>query len=160
MFGSPQLAMLLAAALIVGIGVAPGWLYGFLPPDPVRYSPWDWGRLVTHVQLAVFAGLAVVVARMARLYPVEQPGDMRDVDRLIHGPLWRLVQRLGAAGAGVHRFWRGGEQRSADLVARVASRWAALADRPTRRLAADGVWLLAVLAGFLLLGLAFAWGGS
>jgi len=158
MFASPQLAMLFAAVLIVAIGVSPPLLYGYLPPDPVRFSPYDWGRLMTQVQLAVFAGLAVVVARLARLYPVEKPGDMRDVDRLIHGPLWALVQRVGSAAGGVHRFWRGGEQRGADVLARVTSRWAALADRPTRRLAADGTWLLATLAGLLILCLIFAWG--
>ncbi len=157
MFASPQLAMLFAAALIIGVGIAPGWLYAFLPPDPIRFSPYDWARLMTHLQLAIFAALAVAAARMARLYPVEKPGDMRDVDRLIHGPFWLMVQRVGSAGASLHRFWRGGEQRSADLLARVAGRWAALADRPTRRLAADGVWLLAVLAALLILCLVFAW---
>jgi NADH:ubiquinone oxidoreductase subunit 5 (subunit L)/multisubunit Na+/H+ antiporter MnhA subunit len=158
MFASPQLAMLFAAALIIGVGIAPRWLYAFLPPDPVRFSPYDWGRLVTHVQLGVSAALAVAAARMARLYPVEKPGDLRDVDRLIHGALWSLVQRAGTAGGGLHRMWRGGEQRSADWLSRIAGSWVALADRPTRRLASDGVWLLAVLGGFVILCLVFAWG--
>ena len=155
-FASPQLAMLFAVVLIVGVGASPGWLYQFLPPDPVRFSPYDWSRLLTHVQLAVSAALAVVAARLTRLYPLEKPGDLRDVDRLIHGPLWSLVQRAAIAAGGIHRFWRRNEQSTADLFTRVASRWAALADRPTRRLASDGVWLMAVLAGLLALGLAFA----
>jgi multicomponent Na+:H+ antiporter subunit D len=155
-FGAPQLAMLFAAVLIVGVGVAPRWLYGFLPPDPVRFSPYDWGRLASHVQLAAFAALAVAAARLARLYPVERPGDIRDVDRLIHGPLWGLVQRAGSMLGGVHRTWRSGEEGAAGLIVRVAARWSALADRPTRRLAADGVWTLAALAGIAGLALAFA----
>lgn len=156
LFASPQLAMLFVAVLIVGVGVAPGWLYQFLPPDPVRYSPYDWGRLLSHVQLAVSAALAVAAARLARLYPLEKPGDLRDVDCLIHGPLWRLLQRSATGAGAVHRFWRRHEQAGADLVGSAAGRWAALADRPTRRLASDGVWLMAVLAGLLFLGLAFA----
>ena len=111
---------------------------------------------MTHAQLAIFAALAVAAARMARLYPLEKPGDLRDVDRIIHGPLWGLVQRAAVGAGGVHRLWRRGEQSPAALLAGGAGRWAARADRPTRRLAEDGVWIMAVLAGLLVLGLAFA----
>lgn len=156
-FDSPQLAMLQAAVVIVAIGVAPHWLYRYLPPDPIGFSPYGWSRLATHLQLALFAALAVAAARMARLYPVERGGDLRDVDRLIHGPLWTLAQRIGGALAGVHRAWRAGEGRSAELVGKLALRWSSLADRPTRRLAGDAAWILFMLAGVLGLTLAFAW---
>lgn len=153
LFGAAQLAMLFAAVLIVGLGAAPSWLYAFLPPDPIRFSPYDWGRFMTHLQLGIFAALAVAAARLAKLYPVERPGDLRDLDRLIHGPLWKLVQRGAGALAALHVVWRAGEARTADVATRFASRWTALSDRPTRRLAADVVWVLAVLAGFMALSL-------
>jgi multicomponent Na+:H+ antiporter subunit D len=156
LFGAPQLAMLFAAVLIVGVGVAPAWLYSFLPPDTVRFSPYDWQRFMMHIQLAIFATLGVVAARLLRLYPLERPGDLRDVDRLIHGGLWRLVQQSGAALAGLHTFWRGLERQGADLVGRAALRWTALSDRPTRRLAADSAWLIALMTGFLALSLIYA----
>jgi len=154
-FDAPQLAMLQAAATIVAIGVAPRWLYDYLPPDPIGFSPYGWSRMSSHLQLAVFAALAVAAARIARLYPVER-GDLRDVDRLIHGPIWKLAQRIGAALAGVHRAWRAGEGRTADVVGRLALRWTQASDRPTRRLAADAAWILFMLAGVLALSLAFA----
>jgi multicomponent Na+:H+ antiporter subunit D len=156
LFGAPQLAMLFAAVVIVGIGMSPPLLYNFLPPDPVRFSPYDPGRFMTHLQLAIFAGLAVAAGRMARLYPVEKPGDLRDVDRLIHGPVWSLVQRAGAMLAGVHAAWRRGEQGTGVALARLAARWTALADRPTHRLAADATWILATLAAVMGLSVGFA----
>ncbi|MDX2235156.1 MAG: proton-conducting transporter membrane subunit [Hyphomonadaceae bacterium] len=156
LFGAPQLAMVYAAALIVVVGIAPQWLYAFLPPDAVRFSPYDWGRLMSHLQFGAFAALAVAAARMARLYPVETPGELRDVDRIIHGPLWTLAQRAGAALAGAHRLWRRGEQRGAETIVRLAGRWTALADRPARRLAADAAWILIALSGLLALSIAIA----
>lgn len=156
LFGAPQLAMLFAGALIVGVGVAPAWLYAFLPPDPVRFGPYDLARLMSHLQLALFSGLAVAAARMARLYPVEKPGDLRDLDRLIHGPIWTLVQKAGAALGGVHRAWRAGEQGTFERLTRLATSWTALADRPTRRLAADTAWILVTLAGVMGLSVGFA----
>lgn len=155
-FDSPQLAMLLSAALILGIGVAPHWLYSFLPPDPIGFSPYDWGRLLTHMQLAVFAGLAVAAARMARIYPVERGGDLRDADRLIHGPLWSLARRAGSLLAGIHRTWRAGEARGAEAAWRLAVRWTRASDRPARRLATDAACVLAMLAGILALSAGFA----
>lgn len=156
-FDAPQLAMLFAAVLIVAVGAAPRWLYAFLPPDPVGFSPYDWSRVATHLQLALFAALAVAAARMAQIYPVERGGALRDADRLIHGPLWRLAQWAGASLSGVHRAWRAAEAGGAAVAGRLALRWTRLSDRPTRRLAADGAWILAMLAGVLTLALAFAW---
>ena len=87
---------------------------------------------------------------------MERAGELRDVDRLIHGPLWRGAQWIGGKLAVVHRAWRKGETASAELAGKLALRWTRLADRPTRRLASDGVWLLAMLAGVLALTLAFS----
>lgn len=156
LFDSPQLAMLMAGALIVGVGVGPRWLFSLLPPDPVRFQPYDTGRLATHLQLAIFAGLAVAAARILRLYPVERGGELRDADRLIHGPLWRLVQGGGNALGALHRAMRAAETRAGSLAARLAERLTQLADRPTRRLAPDAAWVLATVAGVISLALVAA----
>lgn len=156
-FGEPHLAMLVAAVLIIGIGAAPGWLYSFLPPDPVRFSPYDWGRLMVHVQLATFAGIAFLAALVGKLYSADDgPSDIRDVDALIHGPLWRLVQMLGAVAERFHIFWRGLEAAAAAQLGRWADRLLSGADRPALRVAADAVWLLALPAGLLALIFIFA----
>jgi multicomponent Na+:H+ antiporter subunit D len=156
-FGEPHLAMLVAAVLIVGIGVAPGWLYAFLPPDPVTFSPYDWGRLMVHVQLATFAALAFAAARAAKLHDVDEgPSDLRDIDALIYGPLWRLVQRAGGALEAFHLFWRRREAAAAAQIGRWAETFLTLADRPARRLATDGAWLLAIPAALLVVIFVFA----
>jgi len=156
-FGEAHLAMLAAAVLIVGIGVAPGWLYAFLPPDPVTFTPYDWGRLMVHVQLATFAGMAFLAALVGKLYAADEtPFDLRDVDALIHGPLWRLVQMIGAAAERFHLFWRGLEAAGAARLGRWADLFLSVADRPARRVAADGVWLLALPAALLALIFVFA----
>lgn len=154
-FGEPHLAMLAAAVMIVGIGVAPGWLYSFLPPDPIRFSPYDWGRLMIHIQLATFAGLAFAAARAAKFHD-ETGGDLHDVDALLYGPLWRLVQRAGGAADAFHRFWRAGEAQTAARFGQWAETFLSGADRPARRFAADGAWLMILPAALLALIFVFA----
>ncbi len=149
-FGEPHLAMLVAAVLILGIGAAPGWLYAFLPPDPIRFSPYDPGRLMVHIQLAVFAGLAFAAARAAGLHDVDEAGgNLRDVDTLIHGPLWRLVRRAGAAASAAHRAWRAGEAGFAARLGRATLGWLAAVDRPRRTLVSAGAWVLVLPATLL-----------
>jgi len=156
-FGGPHLAMLAATVLIVGIGVAPGWLYAFLPPDPVTFSPYDWGRLVVHVQLATFAGIAFLAALVGKLYaPDDTPSDIADIDALIHGPLWRLMQGLGATTERLHLFWRRLEAAGAARLGRWADLLLAASDRPALRIATDAVWLLTIPAALLVLIFVFA----
>lgn len=156
-FGEPHLAMLAACVLIIGAGVAPGWLYSFLPPDPIRFSPYDWGRLMIHIQLAVFAGLAFAAARAARLHDADESAlNLRDVDALLYGPLWRGVQRAGGAAEAFHRFWRRREAAGASTLGKWAERLLAGADRPARRLLPDAAWTLAILATLLVIIFVFA----
>jgi len=52
-----RLAMILLAALCIGIGVLPGPLYALLP-HPVQYVPYTPGHVVAMLQLLLFSGLA------------------------------------------------------------------------------------------------------
>jgi multicomponent Na+:H+ antiporter subunit D len=52
-----QLAMLLFAALCIGLGVAPGLLYAALP-HPVVYVPYTASHVLSQLQLLLFSGLA------------------------------------------------------------------------------------------------------
>lgn len=154
LFASHHLAMLIAAVLIVGIGVIPGWLYSFLPSEPARFAPYEWRRLAGLMQLSAFAGLAVIAARLLRVYPQERPGEVRDADWLIHGVLWRGVQRAGGLLQGLNDAWGRGEGRLGGWLAALAARAFSRTDLPWRPLAAPAAWLLFVAAA----GLAFLLG--
>lgn len=156
-FGEPQMAMLAAVVLILGIGAAPGWLYAFLPPDPIRFSPYDWGRMMVHIQLAAFAMLAFAAARMAKLHDVDEAGgDLRDIDTLIHGPLWRFVLRAGEAASRGHRAWRAGEAGLAARLGRLTLGWLATVDRPRAVFLSAGAWTMALPAALLVVIFVFA----
>jgi multicomponent Na+:H+ antiporter subunit D len=156
-FGEAQMAMLAAVVLILGIGAAPGWLYAFLPPDPIRFSPYDLGRMMVHLQLAAFALLAFAGARMARLHDVDEAGgDLRDVDTLIHGPLWRLTRRAGEIAASAHRAWRAGEAGLAARLGQATLGWFATVDRPRRALVSPEAWILLLPTALLVVIFVFA----
>ena len=94
------LAMGVAAVLCILIGVAPGWLYQFLPyqdaaMDYLATELWTPAHILQQLQLLVLATFAFVVLQWRQLYPPEQPGVIIDVEWL-----WRkggptLVDRLG-----------------------------------------------------------------
>jgi multicomponent Na+:H+ antiporter subunit D len=156
-FGEPHLAMLAAVVLILGAGMAPGWLYAFLPPDAIRFSPYDWGRLMMHIELAIFAGLAFAAARAARLHEADsRSAALLDVDTLIHGPLWRLAGAVGRAGEAAHLAWRRREAAAAAGFGRFARAVLERVDLPGRRLAPDAVWLMAITGGVLAIIFIFA----
>lgn len=84
---SMRIAMLLLAALSIGIGVAPQYLYALLP-YPVDYTPYTGAHVVFYVQLLLFAALAFVLMR--RWLPPAEAITL-DID-------W-LYRRLGPAVA-------------------------------------------------------------
>ena len=67
------LAMALAAALCVGIGVNPAPLYALLP-DAVSYKLWDIGHVMGEVQLLAFAALGFVF--LVRRNLIKPPQDV------------------------------------------------------------------------------------
>ena len=115
------LAMGMAAALCILIGVSPGWLYQFLPyqevGDGLPGAP-NCGRsahVLQQLQLLVFAALAFMLLQWRQLYPAEQPG--RD-----HRCRMDLAARLADAGA----RWLARPMRQG-RAGRVGAGWRALA---------------------------------
>lgn len=81
------LAMGVAAALCILIGIMPGWLYQMLPyeraaSEYLSSDLWTAPHLLQQVQLLVFATLAFMLLQWRQLYPAEQPGVIIDVEWL------------------------------------------------------------------------------
>ena len=79
-------AMALAAALCIGIGVFPGALYALLP-HAVDYVPYTSSHVLSQLQLLVFSALAFSVLIRTGIYPPELRSVNLDTD-------W-LYRRLG-----------------------------------------------------------------
>ena len=79
------LAMGIAAALCILIGIMPGWLYQLLPferaaSEFLSSDLWTAPHVLQQVQLLVFATLAFMLLQWRQLYPAEQPGVIIDVE--------------------------------------------------------------------------------
>jgi multicomponent Na+:H+ antiporter subunit D len=92
------LAMGLSCALLMAIGLSPGWFYQLLPfrdraIDYLALDLFSNAHMIQQVELLAFAVLAFMVLRWFRLYPPEQPGVIIDAEWI-----WRKgLPRLGAA---------------------------------------------------------------
>jgi len=64
------LAMALAAALCVGIGTFPGFLYSLLPYE-TGYWPFDASHVLAQLQLLAFSALAFTWLKLSGIYPPE-----------------------------------------------------------------------------------------
>ncbi|MGQ0482920.1 MAG: Na(+)/H(+) antiporter subunit D [Pseudonocardia sp.] len=122
-----RVAMTLAAAMSITIGVAPGLLYGLLP-FPVDYVPYTTSHVITQLQLLALAAMAFTVLMRTGLYPPELPSVNLDADA-VYRALLPSAGRRGLRAA--DRTWA----RLAPY-ARSAARAAALG--VTRPLRAEG----------------------
>ena len=87
-------AMGIAAAFCIGIGVFPEPLYGLLP-FPVDYLPYTVEHVVTQLQLLVFSALAFTVLMRTGLYPPELRSTNLDTDWVYRRGLKRIVAQAG-----------------------------------------------------------------
>ena len=76
------IAMGLAAALCIGIGVFPDALYAILP-YPVAFDPYTTTHVITQLQLLTWSALAFSVLVRTGLYPPE----LRSVNLDFDGPI-------------------------------------------------------------------------
>ncbi len=97
-----RLAMGIAAAFCIGIGVFPEYLYAILP-YAVDYDPYTVSHVVAILQLLLFAALAFVFLWKVGLYPPELRSVVLDVDWI-----WRRL--LPAAWSGVAEGWMIGQR--------------------------------------------------
>jgi len=93
------LAMTIAAALCLAIGIYPQALYSLLPHQ-VSYTPYDVTHVLTQLQLLFFSALAFVWLNLRHLYPPELPSVNLDADwiyrRLVPDAMRALFNRLFA----------------------------------------------------------------
>jgi multicomponent Na+:H+ antiporter subunit D len=134
------IAMGVAAALCVGIGVFPGFLYRLLP-EPMEYAPYTTTHVITQLQLLFFSALAFSVLIRTGLYPPELRSVNLDSDwtyRRLAPLIWQrtgrpLIEAAGRLparlGSGLSRAAFGADGRG----------W------PAATLQANTVFLLAVL---------------
>ena len=84
------LAMAAAAALCVGIGMFPGYLYQILPFQ-VNFVPYTTAHVVTQLQLLMFSALAFTVLMVKGIYPPELRSVNLDTDWIYRRLLPRIV---------------------------------------------------------------------
>ena len=108
-------AMGIAAAACILVGVFPGLLYEMLPFD-VDYSPYDFGHVLTQLQLLFFAVAAVAAFQLRKIYPAEIPSVNLDADWAYRRAAPRLVRSVGAAVAAADAAFR---QRALQAMRRV-----------------------------------------
>jgi multicomponent Na+:H+ antiporter subunit D len=119
-----RIAMALAAATCIGIGVAPGPFYELLPYE-MDYSPYTTAHVVNQLQLLLFASLAFTVLVRTGLYPPEIRSVNLDFDALYRKP-------LPAAWSGLSRGTTALSRRVGPPVRRQAHRGWSSAVRPLR----------------------------
>lgn len=102
------IAMGIAAALCIGIGVAPGVLYDLLPYPELahQYHAYEFTHVITMLELLLFAGLAFVVLMRLGVYPPELPALNLDTDVVYRRFAPRVVRDFyGLAGFARQRLW-------------------------------------------------------
>ena len=147
-----RLAMALAAALCLGLGMFPGPLYSILP-YPVVYEPYSASHVFTVLQLLLFAALAFVFLWKMGWYPPELRSVVLDVDWV-----WRRL--LPRAWSGLSEAWLiaqraflevgdRGRLRVLQLTSTHLSPWSRLGEPwPT---GVTAMWAAVVLLAYLLL---------
>jgi multicomponent Na+:H+ antiporter subunit D len=145
-------AMGLAAALCIGIGVFPGALYALLP-HTVDYVPYTSGHVLAQLQLLVFSALAFSVLMRTGIYPPELRSVNIDSDWVYR----RLMPMLLRGTAAVYQMANAAVGRALGAAAR------SLDALLVRHHHADGIlartwttggmalWVAIMLAAYLLL---------
>lgn len=145
------LAMGVAAALCLLLGVAPSLLYTWLP-YPVHFSPYTASHVLAQLQLLLFSALAFVLLLRAGLYPLPQRSINLDTDWIYRRGLPRLLAglRIGYRGfhsASVRHARERGRELQSGLQRHHGPRGALARNWPTGSMV---LWVTVMLAGFLI----------
>lgn len=101
-------AMAIAAAFCIGIGIFPALLYAYLPyPElAAEYHAYDATHVYTMLELLLFAGLAFIVLMRMGVYPPELPRENLDSDVVYRRLLPSFVYEIyGLARYARERAW-------------------------------------------------------
>ena len=146
------MAMAIAAGFCIFNGCYPWILYSLLPWE-MSYQPYTWSHIISQSQLLFFSALAFSLLMTSGLYPPEMKLINLDAD-------W-LYRRLGlslirATGRVIIVMWteclgilRGSLEEVVDGANSLARPGGVLAR--TWSTATGAMWVLVILAGFLLL---------
>ena len=99
------IAMGIAAALCIGIGTYPWWLYSLLPFDP-GYNPFTSTHVIAQMQLLFFSALAFTWLNLSGRYPPELASVNIDAEWIYRRFLPRAVRRMGAVIARIDQHAR------------------------------------------------------
>ena len=111
------LAMGIAAAFSIAIGVYPAPLYALLP-YPVEFEPYTMSHVVGQLQLLLFALLAFAFLMRTGIHPPEVRAINLDTDWIYRRFLPRVIGHLSGAVASVWGAITGFWQRRADDIVR------------------------------------------
>ena len=145
-----RLAMLLFAALCIGLGIWYEPLYALLP-YPATYVPYTGGHVVTQLQLLLFSGLAffAMLPLLRRTLTITL-----DVDWFYRVPGRALVAGTGGLISLALQWlaeWRGGWQRRLTRVARRLYAPGSIFSR-TWPSGSSALWMLVLLLALLISG--------
>ncbi|MEX0617561.1 MAG: Na(+)/H(+) antiporter subunit D [Pseudohongiellaceae bacterium] len=146
-------AMSIAAALCLLIGIFPGMLYQLLPYE-TNYSPYDVTHVLAQTQLLFFSALAFAWLNLQRLYPPELPSVNLDADWIYRRALpvlWtRISVLLWTVDTWVRRAGMEVLQHGISQVTRLHGPRAIFSRNWTTGDIA--IWIVLLLAVYLLLG--------
>ena len=146
------IAMSLAAAMCITIGIFPDFLYRLLPYD-TGYTPYDTTHVLAQMQLLFFSALAFVWLNLRGWYPPELPSTNLDADwlyrRLAPAAISRGADVVARADSALRASSRLLLMRMAQVVNRHHSPGGLLAR--TWSTGSAVFWVVAILAGYLLL---------
>jgi multicomponent Na+:H+ antiporter subunit D len=145
-------AMLLGSAVAsffcVSIGIAPGWLYAFLPSE-MTYQPLSLGHLALQLEVLGAAGLSYAIVCGLGLAPGNSPLRLWDVDAFYRGPLSSLARWVGIIMLRIYGASQNGFAAFLGATSNAASRLVRSFDRPYTP--KSFAWAQFALVGLILL---------
>ena len=145
-------AMGIAAAACLAIGIWPNLLYGMLPYT-VEYEPYSYTHILTQIQLLCFAIGAVVAFHLWKLYPAEIPSVNLDADWVYRRAAVKVTRWTGSVVAAVDGAFRRRVLNTVDRTLRGAFRSHGPRGILARTWPAGSMvlWVSILLAAFLFL---------
>ncbi len=101
------IAMIIASALCILIGVFPSYFYAILPHQ-IQYQPYDFSHVVGQLQLLTFAAFAFICLWHFKIYPPELNSTVLNSDwiyrKMIPGVLLPLLNLINDVNKKVEQF--------------------------------------------------------